>query len=160
MVLRAANQNSNDCRWQSYHNVAQTGVAIPRYFRTLSETHVIANQRRNAGVAIRNPCLPFGVVLRAANQNLTIASGNCTIMYRWHGIAVTDEGNLPLPMGEVPGQGGEGDLYPLSHFVTAPPEWEPRGKDGLPRQCAHCLAMTCFFDSLPAPGNPGAALFY
>ena len=26
---------------------------------------------------------PSGVVLRAANQNLTIASGNCSIMYRW-----------------------------------------------------------------------------
>ena len=32
---------------------------------------------------------PERVVLRAANQNLTIASGNCTIMYRWHGAAVT-----------------------------------------------------------------------
>ena len=60
-------------------------------------THVIANQRRNAGVAIRNPCLPLGVVLRAANQNLTIASGNCTIMYRWHGAAVTDEGKEYFP---------------------------------------------------------------
>ena len=26
MVLRAANQNFNDCQWQSYLNVAQTGV--------------------------------------------------------------------------------------------------------------------------------------
>ena len=33
-------------------------------------------------------------MLRAANQNLTIASGNCTIMDRWHGEAVTDEGLL------------------------------------------------------------------
>ena len=23
-------------------------------------------------------------------------------MYRWHGAAVTDEGYLPLPLGEVP----------------------------------------------------------
>jgi len=38
----------------------------------------------------------------------------------------TDEGYLPRPMGEVSGRGGEGDIYPLSHFVTAPPEWEPR----------------------------------
>ena len=29
VVLRAANQNLNDCRWQSYLNVAQAGVAIP-----------------------------------------------------------------------------------------------------------------------------------
>ena len=28
VVLRAANQNFNDCQWQSYLNVAQTGVAI------------------------------------------------------------------------------------------------------------------------------------
>ena len=27
-----------------------------------------------------------------------------------------------------PGRGGEGLFYPLSHFVTAPPEWEPRGR--------------------------------
>ncbi len=27
VVLRAANQNFNDCQWQSYLNVAQTGVA-------------------------------------------------------------------------------------------------------------------------------------
>ena len=37
---------------------------------------------------------------------------------------------LPLPMGEVPRRGGEGLFYPLSHFVTAPPEWEPRGERG------------------------------
>ena len=29
VVLRAANQNLNDCQWQSYLNVAQAGVAIP-----------------------------------------------------------------------------------------------------------------------------------
>ena len=28
VVLRAANQNRNDCKWQSYLNVAQTGVVI------------------------------------------------------------------------------------------------------------------------------------
>ena len=33
----------------------------------------------------------------------------------------------PLPMGEVPPGGGRrGLFYPLSHFVTAPPKWEPR----------------------------------
>ena len=30
MVLRAANQNLNDCQWQSYLNVTQTGVAPSR----------------------------------------------------------------------------------------------------------------------------------
>ena len=39
----------------------------------------------------------------------------------------TDEG-LASPYGRgAPGRGGEGVFYPLSHFVTAPPEWEPRG---------------------------------
>ena len=33
VVLRAANRNSNDCRWQSYHNLCSTGVAIPRSLR-------------------------------------------------------------------------------------------------------------------------------
>ena len=42
----------------------------------------------------------------------------------------TDEGYLPLPMGEVPLEGAERVyFFPLSHFVTAPPEWEPRGTD-------------------------------
>ena len=37
VVLRAANQNPNDCQWQSYHNVAHTVVAIrsPKLRRTL-----------------------------------------------------------------------------------------------------------------------------
>ena len=30
VVLRAANQNLNDCQWQSYLNVAQTGVALSK----------------------------------------------------------------------------------------------------------------------------------
>ena len=33
-------------------------------------------------------------------------------------------------MGEVPLEGAERAYFcPLSHFVTAPPEWEPRGTD-------------------------------
>ena len=42
----------------------------------------------------------------------------------------TDEGNLPLPMREMSQKVGEDEFYPLSHFVTAPPKWEPR-KSGL-----------------------------
>ena len=50
-----------------------------------------------------------------------------SLLGRWHGAAVTDEG-LASPYGRgAPGRGGEGVFYPLSHFVTAPPEWEPRG---------------------------------
>ena len=30
VVLRAANQNSNDCQWQSYLNVAHAGVALSK----------------------------------------------------------------------------------------------------------------------------------
>jgi len=43
------------------------------------------------GVAIRNPCLPLG-------------EGGSRVSRKRE----TDEGNLPLPMGEVPGRGGEG----------------------------------------------------
>ena len=64
---------------------------------------------------------------------------------------------LPLPMGEVPRMGRRGRIYPLSHFVTAPPKWEPRGERIVtggnpwkgPRQCEHWLAMTFFFGSFP-----------
>ena len=54
----------------------------------------------------------------------------------------TDEGHLPLPLGEVPGRGGEGFFCPLSHFVTAPPEWEPRKTDCRTSDIGHWLAMT------------------
>ena len=57
-----------------------TKRAVTSKRSAVSDYNVIANQRRNAGVAIRNPCLPLGVVLRAAILNLTIASGNCSIM--------------------------------------------------------------------------------
>ena len=76
VVLRAANQNLNDCQWQSYLNVAHTGVAIPlKCPRTLE----------------RVPCLSL-----------------------WE--------RCPA--------GAERAFYPLSHCVTAPPEWEPRGNEG------------------------------
>ena len=57
----------------------------------------------------------------------------------------TDEGYLPLPMGEAPGRGGEGSICPLSHFVTAPrvgAKGEAR-ENGLPHQSADWFAMTC-----------------
>ena len=38
----------------------------------------------------------------------------------------TDEG-LASPFGRGAPQGRRGRVYPLSHFVTAPPKWEPRG---------------------------------
>ena len=41
--------------------------------------------------------------------------------------------SVPLPGAP---QGRRERFYPLSHFVTAPPEWEPRGdeRNGLPRR--------------------------
>ena len=80
------------------------------------------------GVAIRSPLPSLGVVLRAANQNLTIASGNCSIMYRWHGAAVTDEGYLPLPMGEVPRRGREGVLLPSLLLRDSSPRVGAKGE--------------------------------
>ena len=52
----------------SLHASAHTGVAPSR------------DSLRSQSVS---KAFPSGVVLRAANQNLTIASGNCSIMYRW-----------------------------------------------------------------------------
>ena len=39
---------------------------------------------------------------------------------------MTDEG-LASPYGRGARSGRRGRIYPLSHFVTAPPKWEPRG---------------------------------
>ena len=57
----------------------------------------------------------------------------------------TDEG-LASPFGRGAG-GGEGAFCPLSHFVTAPPEWEPRGTRGriATPVLRHWLAMTTYF---------------
>ncbi len=65
----------------------------------------------------------------------------------------TDEG-LASPYGRgAPGRGGEGEFYPLSHFVTAPPKWEPRG-ERIATSAAGLLAMTCVIRRLPEyPGD-------
>ena len=53
----------------------------------------------------------------------------------------TDEG-LASPYGRgAPERGGEGEFYPLSHFVTAPPKWEPRG-ERIATSAAGLLAKT------------------
>ena len=65
----------------------------------------------------------------------------------------TDEG-LASPYGRgAPERGGEGVFYPLSHFVTAPPKWEPRG-ERIATSAAGLLAMTCVIRRLPEyPGD-------
>jgi len=87
------------------------------------KTRVIANQRRNAGVAIRFLLPSLGG--------------------RWHGKAVTDEG-LASPYGrdaQCRSTGRRGFSCPLSQLRWQfPPEWEPR-EDGLPHQRARWFAM-------------------
>ena len=81
------------------------------------------------------------------------ASAHTGVAIRFPKPSSPDEGHLPLPMGEVPRRGGEGVFYPLSHFVTAPPEWEPRGKR-IATSAAGLLAMTCVIRRLPEyPGD-------
>ena len=84
-------------------------------------------------------------MLRAANQNLTIASGNCTIMYRWHGAAVTDEG-LASPHGRgAPWKGRRGRFLPSQSLRDSSPRVGARGKNGLPHQCEHYSALRAGF---------------
>ena len=72
---------------------------------------VIANQCRNTGVAIRSPKpSPHG-------------EGGSRVPRKRE----TDEGNLPLPMGEVPQRGGEGDFYPLSRLRRQLPQSGSQG---------------------------------
>ena len=56
---------------------------------------------------------------------LMTASGNCAIMYRWHGAAVTDEG-LASPSGRGAG-GGKGDFCPLSRLRRQLPQSGSQG---------------------------------
>ena len=50
----------------------------------------------------------------------------------------TDEGNLPLPMGEVPRRGGEGVLLPFQSLRDSSPRGGAKENEGngLPHQCA------------------------
>ena len=107
----------------------------------------------HTAVAIRLSKPSLGVVLRAANQNLTIASGNCTTMYRWHGVAVTDEG-LASPLWERCPKGAERAFFTLSvGFAASPLRGEPRGKR-IATSAAGLLAMTCVIRRLPEyPGD-------
>ena len=78
---------------------------------------------------------------------------------RWHGVAVTDEGHLPLPMGEVPRRGGEG-IFTLSvSFADSSPKVGAKENEGngLPHQRARWFAMTLFYLSTfdkPAHSKP------
>ena len=47
-----------------------------------------------------------------------------------------------------PRRGEQGDFYPLSHFVTVPPEQEPRGKR-IATSAVGLLAMTCVIRQFP-----------
>ena len=134
VVLRAANQNLNDCQWQSYLNVTQTGVALSK------------DSLRSQSVL---QAFPSGVVLRTANLNQSIASGNCTMMCRCHGVAVTDEG-LASPFGRGAG-GGEGDFYPLSRLRRQLPQRGSQGGRGkrIATSADGLLAMTSFFSVCP-----------
>ena len=93
------------------------------------------------GGARRLPLLTKG----GAPRILMIASGNCTIMYRCHGVAVTDEG-LASPFGRGAG-GGEGDFYPLSRLRRQLPQRGSqggRGKRIATPVLRHWFAMTAY----------------
>ena len=68
---------------------------------------------------------------------------------------MTDEGNLPLPLGEVPGRGGEGDIYPLSRLRRQLPQSGSQGGRGERIATPVCaLARNDMRDSI-APGISG-----
>ena len=76
------------------------------------------------------PSLPLRVVLRAASQNLTIARGNCSIVYRWHGEAVTDEG-LASPFGrgtQCRSTGWRGRFLPSQSLRDSSPREGAKGE--------------------------------
>ena len=119
----------------------------------------------HTAVAIRLSKPSLGVVLRAANQNLTIASGNCTTMYRWHGAAVTDEG-LASPYGRGAPKGRRGFYLPSQSLRDSSPRVGAKGEtDCHTSDIGHWFAMTTsiaahdrIFPFLPIfciiPGNP------
>ena len=82
MVLRAANQDQNDCRWQSYHNL----LAVER-----SETD---EERRN--VSITNAVRKKGTVLKSVPFDLTARYGE-----RYRHSSSAPFGLPPSPEGKA-----------------------------------------------------------
>ena len=61
-------------------------------------------------------------------------------------LPLVSKGSLASPYGRGAPKGRRGRFYPLSHCVTAPPEWEPRGKR-IVTGGGHWFAMTYFYHS-------------
>ena len=75
VVLRAANQNSNDCQWQSYLDLCNAGVAI----------------RFSLGMHRNRNCHCEPVVLRAANQNLNDCQWQSYLNVAHAGVALSKD---------------------------------------------------------------------
>ena len=159
-------RTSDRCHWCGNPPVVPRIIASRMSLRTSgaprSEFEIIMTAGGSHTIMWRTlvwppPGIPSGhnpsVFPSASGYNMSLRTSVATLVWPFPRIPSGHNLYPCLLCGRGAPQGRRGRFYPLSHFVTAPPEWEPRGNEGygLPRQCAHCLAMTWFFDSLASP---------
>ena len=149
VVFRAANQNLNDCQWQSYLNVAQTGVApsgdslrsqsVPQSLLLRGEGGSKSRMRSlsNSWAASYPACHCEPVVLRAANRNFNDCQWQSYLNVAQTGVALSKDSLRSQSVSFVP------PWLPLRgscHEVTervntpSPPLWgtSPIGRGELP----------------------------
>ena len=117
VVLRAANQNFNDCQWRSYLNVAQTGVAlsgdslrsqsVPQSLLLRGEGGSKSRMRSlsNSWAAPYPACHCEPVVLRAANQNFNDCQWQSYLNVAQTGVALSKDSlrSQSVPLGSHSG---------------------------------------------------------
>ena len=133
VVLRAANQNLNDCQWQSYLNVAQTGVALSK--DSLRSQSV----PQRLPLLIKGSCHEVTEGIRTSGFPRTLCECNFTIPQSRACVRRASQlplhkgaGGAPAPVRSPKAFISCCDLtIPQSASLTAPPEWEPR-RNGVP----------------------------
>ena len=136
VVLRAANQNLNDCQWQSYLNVTQTGVALSK------------DSLRSQSVLPRSPLAPtLGELAAEPTERVKIALpaplGHLSHRERQVALirpALAGDARATFPMGE--GFGERIATPVLRHWFAMTPYIPVCRKNDTERYPAACRIQT------------------
>ena len=152
VVLRAANQNFNDCQWQSYLNVAHAGVALSKdslRSQSVSQSLLLRGEggSKSRMRSLSNswvvpyPACHCEPVRRLVWQSVSFVPPWLPLRGSCH--EVTERVNTPSPplWGTSPYR--ERQVALIHPLRRAPSPWGKAGGDGLPHQSADWFAMTC-----------------
>ncbi len=144
VVLRAANQNSNDCQWQSYLNVAHAGVAPSRDSLRSQSPGDSGNYRRSA----KAPLADQGELSRASPASTRLRGSERTYFDNPSVMALRETA-MPAPFT----QGSRGAPAPVRFLMALGILW------GLPHQSADWFAMTTLLFRIVPEGHRCYSLF-